>query len=317
MTEALELPRDVFIETIRTAAKRDRNIVFLCCDLGAKALDSFRLELGPQYIHTGISEQSMMDVAAGLALNGKKVYTYAMAPFITTRCYEQIKVALATMNLPVTIIGVGVGYGYDDAGPTHYGTDDLACMRVLGGIEILTPADTHATREAAHLTYQRPGLRYIRLDRAHLPDVYPAGDRRLIDDGLVEIEKGDDTCIVAHGYMLQYALKVSAELKKTGTRVGVIDAFRIKPIDGRVFQRIFRGYRRVVTVEEHFLSGGLGSVVLEGLADAGLTPEVRRIGIHDKYFFENGGRAHLHKLAGIDIATLRQCVSGEKNRAAA
>jgi len=182
------LPRDAFIDEIFLAAKANPNIYFITADLGAKALDRFRVELPRQFIHGGISEQNVMDLAAGLAQNGKIVYTYAMAPFVTLRCYEQIKVAIASMSLPVTIIGNGVGYSYNDAGPTHYATEDISCMRALGGIEILTASDTESTLAIARLSYSSPALRYVRLDRAFLPDIYRPGDDRFLRDGLVEIE---------------------------------------------------------------------------------------------------------------------------------
>ena len=99
-----------------------------------------------------------MDLAAGLAQNGKIVYTYAMAPFVTLRCFEQVKVAIASMSLPVTIIGNGVGYSYNDAGPTHYATEDISCMRALGGLEILTPGDTVSTVVTAKLSSHPAGV---------------------------------------------------------------------------------------------------------------------------------------------------------------
>ncbi|HTA94888.1 MAG TPA: 1-deoxy-D-xylulose-5-phosphate synthase, partial [Verrucomicrobiae bacterium] len=191
------LPRDAFIDEIFLAAKKNPNIYFITIDLGAKALDRFRVELPNQLIHAGISEQNAMDVAAGLAQNGKIVYVYAMAPFVTLRCYEQIKVAIASMFLPVTIIGNGVGYSYNDAGPTHYATEDLSCMRALGGIEILTASDTETVLQTARLTYTKPAFRYVRLDRAFLPDIYPSGDKRILQDGIVEIEPGEKACIIA------------------------------------------------------------------------------------------------------------------------
>src|SRR5271154_4910458 len=153
------LPRAAFIDEVYLAAKSNPDIYFFTADLGAKALDRFRSDLPAQIIHGGISEQNVMDVAAGLAQNGKIVYVYAMAPFVTLRCYEQIKVAIASMFLPVTIIGNGVGYSYNDAGPTHYATEDISCMRALGGLEILTASDTETVLQTARLTYTKPSFR--------------------------------------------------------------------------------------------------------------------------------------------------------------
>ena len=136
-----QLMRDAVINEIYTAAQRDKDILFISADLGAKALDEFRENLPEQFIHAGISEQNMVDLASGLALSGKKVFLYAMAPFITARCYEQVKCVIASMKLPVTLIAVGVGLGYDHATLTHFTPEDIACMRALNGVEVLSPAD--------------------------------------------------------------------------------------------------------------------------------------------------------------------------------
>jgi transketolase len=294
------LPRDAFIDEIFLAAKKNRDIYFITIDLGAKALDRFRVELPDQLIHAGISEQNAMDLAAGLAQNGKIVYTYAMAPFVTLRCYEQIKVAIASMFLPVTIIGNGVGYSYNDDGPTHYATEDLSCMRALGGIEILTASDTETVLQTAKLTYTKPALRYIRLDRAFLPDIYPSGDQRFLQDGLVEIEPGEKAVIIAAGIATHMAKEVRAILAEQGHKVAIIDAFRIKPISGAVLQRVLAPYAKVITLEEHFLSGGMGSAIVEAMADAQILKPVKRIGVADTYYLQNGGRGYIQTLAGID-----------------
>jgi transketolase len=301
MSEAPKiLPRDAFIDEIFDAAKKNPNIYFMTADLGAKALDRFRVELPGQLIHGGISEQNVMDVAAGLAQNGKIVYTYAMAPFVTLRCFEQIKVAIASMFLPMTIIGNGVGYSYNDAGPTHYATEDISCMRSLGGIEILTASDTETVLQTAKLSYTKPALRYVRLDRAFLPDIYPSGDQRFMRDGLVEIEPGEKACIIASGIATHIAKEVRTILAEQGHKVAIIDAFRIKPIEGAVLKRVLAPYSKIITLEEHFLSGGMGGAIVEAMADAQILKPVKRVGVPDKYFLENGGRGYIQSLAGVD-----------------
>jgi transketolase len=302
------LPRDGFIDEVFLAAQKNRNIYFITADLGAKALDRFRAELPNQIIHGGISEQNVMDLAAGLAQNGKIVYTYAMAPFVTLRCYEQIKVAIASMSLPVTIIGNGVGYSYNDAGPTHYATEDISCMRALGGLEILTPADTVSTLATARKSFTEPAFRYIRLDRNFLPPVYAEGDQRFWTDGIVEIERGKDVCLLTNGFMLQTAREAKAALAAEGINVGLIDVFRIRPINGQVLARVLAPYERVVTLEEHFLSGGLGGAIVEAMADNGILKRVKRIGVADTYLFENGGRQYIHKKAGIDAPAVAEAI---------
>ena len=303
----MTLQRDAFIEVIHLAARKDRDIFFLSADFGAEALDAFRNELPGQFIHCGISEQHMVDMAAGLALAGKKVYIYAMGPFISLRCYEQTK-CLAMMNLPVTMISVGVGLGYADSGPTHYLTEDISCMRALNGIEILTPADAVATIEMAQLSLVNPKLRYIRLDRETLPAIYSFEVfEDVLQNGFHRLEIGSGVCILSSGYMLHRVMKAYDDLAKQGVQVGVIDLFRIKPINDNLLAVLDR-YKAVVTVEEQCLSGGFGSAILEFMADNGMSKPVRRLGLPDRYYFENGGRSHLLDVFGLSVENICEAV---------
>jgi len=304
-----QLPRDVFIDTIFAEAKKNRNIVFITADLGAKALDRFRAELPGQFIHAGICEQNMIDVAAGLAQNDKIVFVYAMAPFVTLRCYEQIKVAVASMHLPLCIIGNGVGYSYDDAGPTHYATEDVSCMRALGGCEVLTVADTRSALATAELCCAKPALRYVRLDRAFLPDVYSADDTRFLKDGIVDVAPGRDALLLANGYMMQRALEVKKLFAEDSINLGVADVYRLRPIDGEVLKKLTQNYPRLITLEEHFISGGTGGAIAEAMADAQILKPLLRLAIPDSYHFDNGGRKHILACAGLDVPTIRKRIA--------
>lgn len=294
----MELQRDVFINVIFEAAKKDKDIVFLTADLGAKALDNFSKELPQQCLHVGISEQNMIDLAAGLSQMGKKVYCYAMAPFATLRCFEQIRVCLGAMKQPVTIIGVGVGYGYDDAGPTHYATEDLACMRTIAGMEIYTPADNVMTGKIADLTLRVPALRYIRLDRKALEPIYNINARA--ENGMHDMLPGNETLIMASGLMVHTALSFK--------KFSVLDVYRIKPLAVDELMRICARHKHLVTLEEHFLAGGFGSAILEALNDAGVNRPVLRLGSRHHYYFENGGRNYIHELAGIDEESVKKAI---------
>jgi transketolase len=299
--------RDVFIDEIRKAAVRDRDVYFISADFGAPALDQFRTEFPHQFIHAGISEQNMIDMAAGIALTGKKVYVYAMAPFITLRCLEQLKCAIALMNLPVTVLAVGVGLGYADAGPTHYTTEDVACMRSLIGVEVYSPGDDESAHEIAKLSYTSPAFRIIRLDRNALPTIYSRGFAEHMNKGFVELTKGEGVCILSYGYMLHRAMTVQRELATRGVRCGVIDVFRIKPIDTDLLNAIAK-YDSLVTVEEQCLSGGFGSSILEACADGNVQRRFYRLGLAEKYCYENGGRDYLLDHLGLSTDAIAEVV---------
>jgi transketolase len=294
------LMRDIVINRIFEAAKNDKEILFISADLGAAALDDFREKLPDQFIHAGISEQNMVDLASGLALSGKKVFLYAMAPFLTARCYEQIKCVIASMNLPITLIGVGVGLGYDHATLTHFTPEDIACMRALNGIEILTPGDAEAAEKVANVAIMNPGFRYIRLDRQGLEPAYHGGFEAVYDRGFGHIAEGDNIVIITCGVLLQKALAAREILEKKGVNAGVIDLFRVKPINGKALAVILSDYDFIITVEEQSLEGGMGSAVLEIAADNNILKPVRRLGMRDGYAVINGDRDSLHEFYEID-----------------
>lgn len=302
--------RDAFIDRLYEFAKKDPDVVFISADFGAPALDRFREDLSGQFIHSGISEQHMIDMAGGLAISGKKVYTYAMAPFISLRCLEQVKCSLSMMELPVTILSVGIGLGYADSGPTHYTMEDFACLRSFPNVEVWTPGDSITALAIAELTYEQPALRYIRMDRSPLADVHTGPPSSWLDDGFAEVKSGGDVCIVSCGYMLHQALQAHARLKEEGIDCGIVDLFRVKPIDGSKLAVVLAGYKRIITVEEQVLSGGLGSAVLEILNDAGKPVPVHRMGLADRYYFENGGRDRLLEIAEISPDHIYEAVQG-------
>lgn len=307
-----KLMRDAFIGKIYEKAQRDRDVIFISADFGAAALDDFRDKLPKQFIHAGISEQNMVDVGAGLALSGKKVFLYAMAPFITTRCYEQTKAVVSSMNLPITFIAVGVGLGYDHATLTHFTPEDIAIMKALNGIEILSPADSHAAEKIADYSVENPKFRYVRLERKALPNIYDDNFLNYLEDGFHEITEGKDVCVISSGYLLHKAMNAYEQLQKENIEIGVIDLFKIKPVNTRRLANYIKKYKKIITFEEQLLNGGFGSAVGEILIDEGLMLPLKRIGIQDGFEIVNGNRDYLHKLYNIDtpdlISTIKEII---------
>ncbi len=295
--------RDTFIDELYNAAIKDKDIYFLTPDMGAPSLDKFRKNIPEQFIHCGISEQHMIAMAAGLSLKGKKVFCYAMAPFITSRCYEQIKCSIAAMDQNVNLIGIGVGLGYADAGPTHYTTEDIATMRVFPNIEILTPSDEISTIEIANHCITKKGFRFIRLDRDALPSIYEKKNFNL-DDGFSEILRGEKKCIISSGYLLN---KIYHLIEKENQTIGLVDLYRIKPIK-KNFVDLLNRYEKVISIEEQWIEGGTGSKLLEIISDSNLDTKVKRIGLDEIFYFQNGGRDFLHEKHGLNISELLKSI---------
>jgi len=290
--------RDAFFDELYEIARKDKNVILLSADMGAPSLDKFREELSSQYFNVGIAEQNMINLATGLALEGKKVFVYAIMPFATMRCYEIIKVNLSLMNIPVTVVGVGAGFGYDDSGPTHHATEDLAAMRALPNMNIVCPSDIVMTAKTARMSCGMKTPNYIRLDREVLPVIYRSDAE--FSDGLSVLRDGADLSIVSTGNMVHIALEIADRLGNSLVAAGVIDLYRIKPINRELLVKSLESVKRVVTLEEHVLDGGLGSAVLEVLADNGRTPLVKRFGIPNRYLYAYGGRRNIQSMCGLD-----------------
>lgn len=288
--------RDAFLTRLYCLGKEDRNVVIVSADFGAPALDNFRKDLASQFVNVGIAEQNMIAIASGLALEGKKPYTFAIAPFATSRCHEFTKVDLSLMKIPVRILGVGAGFSYDDSGPTHHTTEDIAIMRALPGLTILCPCDSIAASKFADISYKSDKPMYIRLDRKILPQIYSESEEFL--EGFKELKKGNEICIIATGNTVHIALEVQKKLELEGKRIGVIDLYRLKPVSPDLKEKISQ-YNTIISIEEHLLDGGLGSIISEIITDNNLKVKLKRIGLND-YIYAYGGRENIQKICRID-----------------
>ena len=318
--------RDAFFDELYNIAKNDSQVILLTADMGAHSLVRFKKELKKQYINVGIAEQNMVSVAAGLSLGGKNVFIYTIVPFVTLRCYEQIKIDLCCMNLPVTIIGVGVGLTYGSDGPTHHGTQDVAVMRALPEITILSPSDSVLTSACARIAYKNTGPTYVRIDKGKLPLIYASvlgrrsrrGNEDLSElsrrgtseenkdflDGLAKLKDGSDLTIVSTGIMVHQALKVAEKLADHNISAGVVDLYRIKPINTELLVKFAGESKYIITIEENTVIGGIGSAVIEVLNDNGKNIPVKRISIPDEHCFKTGTREELHTFYNLDTESI-------------
>ena len=301
--------RDAFFERLYYTAKQDKNVILVTADMGAPSLDEWRLNLPNQFINVGIAEQNMIAVAAGLALSGKKVYCYAIAPFVSLRCYEFLKVDVSLMNLPMVIVGVGAGFSYDDSGPTHHLTEDIPIMRALPNFEILCPSDEHMAASFATMSYQnRDNPIYIRLDRQNQKEKYLTYSVEDYEDGFVEYrakqkKSWGKPCIIAMGNTVDMALEIREKHD-----VGVIDLFRLKPINEKKLATAIAKYDYMFTWEEHQLNGGLGSIISELIAVRNMQLPLTRFGIDDEYTYKYGGRKNIQKETGIDVEAVSKAM---------
>lgn len=301
--------RDAFWTRVYEIARRDRDVIIISADMGAPALDRIRLDLPNQFINAGIAEQNAVVVGSGLAMAGKTVFAYAIAPFITLRCLEQVRVNNCMMRVPLTLVGVGAGFGYQDSGPTHHMLEDIAVMRAFPAMEIDSVSDSVMAADVAERSITERRINYVRLDRQTLPDLYkPGHDFR---PGLQVLRPGGDLMLVGTGIMTHVALETAEVLAGQGIDAGVIDLYRI-PVNRDGLLAALQGVKKVATLEEHFLPGGMGGAVAEVLADSGLGLPLRRIGlpVEKGYCYTYGGRDALHAWYGIGAEQIRNSLTG-------
>ena len=212
--------KDAFFERLYEIATKDKNVYVVSADVVASGLDKFKSDLPGQWINVGMAEQNMVTVATGLALSGKKVFTYAIVPSVTARCLEMIKINCSLMNLPVTTVGVGAGFSHEDSGPTHHSTEDISFMRVLPNMTLLNASDSKMAREFADLACQISGPSYVRLDHGFLPVIYEK--QRDFSKGFSVLKKGRDLWIIATGNMVHRALVEAAPTREVPCSIGTV-----------------------------------------------------------------------------------------------
>jgi transketolase len=296
--------RDLFIETLCDRMAQEDTIWFLTADLGSPALDRMRREFPDRCLNVGIAEQNLVNVATGLALEGQTVYGYAIAPFISMRAYEQVRVNLAISSqirpVNVNLIGVGGGVSYQVSGPTHHTLEDLSIMRLLPGMTVFSPSDAALAGAFVDYSLSRPGPKYLRFDGKALPVLYENVTPELLADGFCELVLGNGVCLVATGFMTQRAVRVARECG-----CGAVDLFMLKPFDGEKLYATLSRYRHVITLEEAFINGGgLDCAIATLLTDRRSTITLDRVGFNDRYVFDLGSRDRLHALNGMDDAAI-------------
>ena len=291
--------RRAFVKALIKLAEKDKRIYLLTADLGYHALEEFAQKFPERFVNCGVAEQNMMGVAAGLALSEKKPYVYSIVPFVTFRCLEQIRNDICYQNLDVKIIGVGGGFSYGTLGSTHVVLEDLAILRALPNINVLSPADLLSTEELIAKSYKTKNPSYIRLSNAGSAKAYEKKPNLQIGKPNV-LRDGKDKAIIATGIQVSLCLEAAEELNKKGHDFKILDIHTIKPINKQALLRELRGVKKVFTVEEHGATGGLGSAVAEILAESNWQGTFKIIGTPNEFLSKIGKAEYLRKKYLVD-----------------
>ncbi len=295
--------RAAFARAMVDAALADERVVVLTGDHGYALFDEFRKRCAGQYINAGIAEQNMVGVAAGLAKAGLRPIVYGLSAFVPVRVLEQIKIDICYEELPVILVGDGAGLVYSTLGTSHQSFEDIACLRAVPHIDILSPCDGPEMVACMAAARERTGPTYLRMGKTDLGTVH-ASPPALRRGGLLTAREGSHPVgFIATGSMVHTACTLAAEIDAP-----VWSAPWIKPIDEAQTAGIAARCRALVTFEEHSVQAGLGSAVLEAMATAGGRP-LLRIGIGERFSTTCGSYPHALKEHGLDLAAVRERVS--------
>jgi len=301
--------RKTSLEWIYKLAKVDERVLFIGSDLGAGVLEDMRQDMPDRWFMEGISEQHIIGMAAGLALEGFIPYVNTIATFLTRRCFEQIVIDLSLHRLPVRLIGNGGGVVYAPLGPTHQAIEDIAIMRVIPNMTVVAPCDADEMSRLMNRTLDWPGPIYIRLGKGG--DDVVSEDKHGFEIGKsINLRSSGEVLFVTTGIMTQRAIAAADLLTQDNISTGVLHVHTLKPFDDTKLLESIEGVRLVVVAEEHVLSGGLGSIVIEVLSDSNLsaTPKLRRVGIPNEFSDKYGSQESLLASWGLDASSLVQVV---------
>ncbi|WP_103668974.1 transketolase family protein [Pseudanabaena sp. BC1403] len=291
--------RNAFSNALINAAKSDPRVILMTGDHGYALFDEFRQQCPEQYINAGVAEQNMVGVAAGLAKSGFRPFVYGLSAFVPIRVLEQIKLDVCYEQLPVILVGDGAGVVYSSLGSSHQSTEDIAALRAIPHIAILSPADSYEMTQCMNLALEANQAVYLRIGKADLhpihsclPD-FPLGD-------LSQIKQGNSKmCLVATGSMVKTAMDLSE-------RFGDLEVWSvpcIKPMNVSQVVSIAKRHELIVVLEEHSIYGGVGSAIAEITSELSQT-RVCRIGIQDKFSRFCGSYQYLMKEHHLDTESI-------------
>jgi len=296
--------RTAFIEALFDVAQQNERVMLVVADLGFGVVTNFSKAMPTQFLNVGVAEQNMIGLATGLALSGRIVFAYSIANFPVLRPLEQVRNDVCYHNANVKIVSVGGGLSYGSLGPSHHASEDIAVMRSLPNLMVVAPGDPIEAQLATKALAQVDGPAYLRLGRAGEPSVYNATPQFRLGEAITICE-GSDITLIASGSMLYNTRLVADELIAQGISTRVLSMPTIKPLDVKAVLEAALETDAIITLEEHSITGGLGSAVAEVLMESNVRPRCfKRIGLPDKFTSIVGTQDYLREQYGLDPASI-------------
>jgi len=284
--------RTVFAKTLKKLMKKNKDVIVITADMGYSVLEEIQKEFPKRIINTGITEQNSISLATGLALSGFKVFLYAQAVFITMRCFEQVRLDIAYNQVDVKLIGPTAGLSLNQLGVSHFATNDIALMRTLPTMTILSPGDPYEAEWAVNTAYKTKGPVYLRLTNKGSEPIHqhklslPLGKS-------IKIKNGKDASLFVTGGLLKQAVKLFSYLGKKGINISLFSIPTIKPLDCKTILNEAKKTGNIYSLEEHDITGGLGSSIAEILAESNIKANFLRFGIPNHFLSVTGSLDYL------------------------
>jgi transketolase len=304
--------RNAFADAVYELSKTDERIFALVADISpAGSMLKFRDKFPERFINTGVAEQAMIGIAAGLAMRGLRPFCYTIATFALYRPFEMVRVDLAYQKLPVTVVGMGAGVIYSTLGSTHQSIEDIAVSSAIPNMTVLAPCDPEEMRECTYwCAKQNEGPVYMRLGKAGEPDLTSNAVDPFSIGRVRYIKSGSDVAILSYGTILKLGLELADRLETLGINASVVSVHTLKPLDRSGIEAILSSYSLVVVIEEHVPHGGLGSRVKETAFEKKYRGEILHFSLGDDFKHFYGSYDELLRLSGLEVCTVeREVVS--------
>lgn len=300
--------RNTVVNRIMKYAEEDKDVFLVSGDAGFGVLDEYKKRFPNRYLNLGVAEQNMISFAAGLGLAGYNVFVYNIIPFVLFRCYEQVRNDICYQRLPITLIGIGSGVTYAPQGITHYGVEDIAVARTLPNLVILSPSDPVEAEKCAEFAYKSEQPVYIRVAKSGEPVIHRNGIEGVTKPILVC--EGSEVAILFHGSISSEVIKA---LEDSQLSPRVFSVPMVQPLDFDFLLERLNNVHTLITVEEHFIEGGLGSVVAEWLTKEGIPFRLKRLGIKNEFIHAIRNNSGMRSIYGISSTSIGKTVEEALN----
>lgn len=293
--------KQAFIESLTKLMDKYDDIIVITADIGFSVFEDLQKKFPKRFFNTGITEQASASFAAGLALSGYKVYFFAQAPFITMRCFEQVRLDIDSNCLEVKLIGSNAGFSLNQYGISHFGLEDVALMKTLPNMTIFNPADSVEMRKAIDESYKIKGPVYVRMTKTGNQTIHKIKSINIKNPIL--IKKGRDGLFLVSGGLLSRAKIVIEALKKYNIHLELYSCPMVKPNSSKLVSIISK-FTKIFTLEEHTVIGGFGSTIANLIVDNNLMVSLKKFAFPDKCLHVSGSMDYLHDQSGLSINTM-------------